>query len=97
MNVEVTYGRAAKVWLSYFWRSLLLTSPLIVGYLVLVTHLKQHAGSMTHEELRSFLRWVRLYGLVFMVLAALLNIVAMRWMLRSGRWRDFRLESVSGT
>jgi len=93
----MTYGRAFKVWWSYFWRALLL--GLLGGFLMvpLMFMLMPHAAHgerLDPQQLHSALARFALLWPLIIVLNVLLQVQAMRWMLKT-RWSDFRLTAMA--
>jgi hypothetical protein len=97
MDIEMTYGRAFKVWWSYVWRALVLsvlvscvTVPLMI---VLMPHVA-HGERLDPDQLhRALARFALLWPLLVIV-NVLLQVQAMRWMLKT-RWSDFRLAAMA--
>jgi len=96
--IDITFGRAFRVWWSYAWRALALSPLVIVPLQIFVfTWIVPHAraAGLGHLTERAALR--ELLGIVWVVCpiaiacAIVLHTIAMRWMLRSARWADFRL------
>jgi hypothetical protein len=91
--VPITFGRGAKIWWSYMWRALVLITPLMVVLVPVVLYVMPHPGRgapVTPDQLHEALSTLRPIWLVTLVVNVLLQVQAMRWMLKT-RWSDFRL------
>lgn len=93
MDIEMTYGRAFKVWWSYFWRAFLLSvvvSCVTVPLMIMLMPHAAHGERLAPEQLRSALARFALLWPLIIIVNVLLQVQAMRWMLKT-RWSDFRL------
>jgi len=93
----MTYGRAFKVWWSYFWRAPVLsllvscvTVPLMIMLMPHVAHGQRLASDQLHSAVA---RFALLWPLIIIV-NVLLQVQAIRWMLKT-RWSDFRLTATA--
>jgi hypothetical protein len=90
--VDVTFGRACKIWWSYTWRalvlSLLVAIPLegLMGFFM-INHLHR-TGNVPDPTIRArlMLAWP-----FVMAITIALQAQGMRWMLRKAAWSDFRV------
>ncbi len=101
-TLEPTFGRSFKVWWSLAWRGFLMTLAIVVptelalGALLfpflpdLSSGQLPEAGRLGHALSAMALAWP-----IVMVATLLAQVLAVRWLLRSGRWSDFRLLLVS--
>jgi hypothetical protein len=98
-SVEITFGRALKVWWSYVWRAMVLTIP--VYFVLLAFMVSFMLPSMSHPgtkpdpaQFQAMMGKFSFVWLVMMVASLLVQILAMRWMLKT-KWSDFRLQPTS--
>jgi threonine/homoserine/homoserine lactone efflux protein len=94
--VEITWGRAFKVWWSFSWRGfvlcLLAMIPLqIILFATVFTHMPHPGQKADPAEFFRMMPFLMLIWLVMMGLVFVLQGYAMRWMLRDAKWSDFRL------
>lgn len=100
-DIEITYGRALKVWWSYLWRAFVLFMPAsllilpLMFWIVPFPTLGQPTPQIEPAQLPAMMGKMFLVWLVIMALSVLLQVQAMRWMLKT-RWREFRLKAVDG-
>jgi hypothetical protein len=93
-SIELTFGRAFKVWWSYSWRAfvlaLLVVVPLeIVMFWFMMGHFpKQGANPAGAARVAGTIAAV---WPILMVVVIALQAQAMRWMLNKARWSDFRV------
>jgi hypothetical protein len=90
-SVELTLGRAFKVWWSYSWRAfvlaLLVVVPLeIVMFWYMMSHLPKQGANPAGAPGTLAAAWP-----IVMVVVIALQAQAMRWMLNKARWSDFRV------
>ena len=99
-DIVITYGRAFKIWWSYLWRAFVLFIPASLLILPLMFWILpfptagQPTPQMHPAELPALMGKMFGVWLVMMVLNVLLQVQAMRWMLKT-QWRDFRLKAVT--
>jgi hypothetical protein len=96
-TVEMTFGRALKVWWSYTWRGMVLTIPLSLVMVIFMFFVMPHpvpGQKPDPAQFRAMFRTLPLFWLIIMVGSVLLQAQAMRWMLKT-RWSDFRLEATN--
>ena len=97
-QIDITWGRALKIWWSYAWRAFVLTLLVMVPLEIamaayMMSHLPKAGGDPTQA--------VRMVGTmailwpIFMAVLLALQIQAMRWMLNKARWSDFRVAVLS--
>jgi hypothetical protein len=93
-SVELTFGRAFKVWWSYSWRAFVLALLVLVPLeLVMFWYLKSHfprQGANPAEATRVAGTMAAVWPILMAVVIAL-QAQAMRWMLNKARWSDFRV------
>lgn len=96
-DVSITSGRAFKIWWSYLWRAFVLFIPASVLILPLMfwilpfPTLGQPTPQIQPAQLPAMMGKMFGVWLDMMVLNVLLQVQAMRWMLKT-QWRDFRLK-----
>jgi len=101
VEIQVTYGRALKIWWSYLWRAFVLLIPVSILVLPLMLWVipfpkpGHPTPQMQPNQIAPMLGKMFLIWLLMMALNVLLQVQAMRWMLKT-TWRDFRLKVVSG-
>ena len=93
-SVELTFGRAFKVWWSYSWRAfvlaLLVLVPLeIVMFWYMMSHVPRQGANPA--EAASVAGTMAAAWPIIMVVVIALQAQAMRWMLNKARWSDFRV------
>jgi uncharacterized membrane protein len=99
-GIDVTFGRAMKIWWSYVWRAILLMLPVMIVAMVIAISILpfpkagQPVPTFRPEQIpgmtsKMFGLW--LFMMVFYIAA---QVQAMRWMLKT-KWSDFRLQAVS--
>ena len=92
--VDITWGRALKVWWSYSWRALVLTLlvmiPLEIIIFALFLRNLPKASSDPADAMRVAGTMAILWPVMMAALLAL-QVQAMRWMLKAARWSDFRV------
>jgi|HubBroStandDraft_6_1064221.scaffolds.fasta_scaffold1067101_2 threonine/homoserine/homoserine lactone efflux protein len=94
--VEITWGRAFKVWWSFSWRgfvlSLLAMIPLqIILFMTVFSRMPRPGQKGDPAEFAKMIPLLMLIWLVMMALVFVLQGYAMRWMLRDAKWSDFRI------
>lgn len=101
-SVDITFGRAFRIWWSYAWRALVLSLLVVIpmqifSFVWFVPHVRALVAA--HGQARLQLREV--FG-IFLILwpiaiicIVILQTTAMRWMLRRARWADFKLTASS--
>jgi hypothetical protein len=87
--IELTFGRAFKVWWSYSWRAFVLMIP--VGLAAILVAAAVVRGPFTPEHMAGSVRAASGVWLMIAIGNVLAQTQAMRWMLKA-RWNDFRLE-----
>lgn len=93
--IELTYGRAFKIWWSYVWRSVVLTIPVMFALLILLRFIlpfPQPGEGLGPGGLQAFAGRMFVAWLIIMTTSVLLQVQAMRWMLQT-KWSDFRLSA----
>jgi threonine/homoserine/homoserine lactone efflux protein len=93
--VELTFGRAFKVWWSYAWRAFVLGIPvavvMMIVWFVLLMPYFPHPGQRPDPALmQAAMGRFSVLWFVFMFLYIVIQVLAMRWMLKT-KWSDFRL------
>jgi hypothetical protein len=96
--VNVTFGRALKIWWSFAWRAwvlmLLVMVPMeIVLFWYMMSHFPKQGAGNPAEAMRMAGTMMVLWP-IFMAVLIALQVQAMRWMLNTVRWSDFRLALV---
>jgi hypothetical protein len=94
--VAITFARGVKIWWSYMWRALVLIIPLTIVLVPVVMYIVPHPASgapVTPDQLHGALSTLRPIWLLTLIVNVLLQVQAMRWMLKT-RWSDFRLVTV---
>jgi hypothetical protein len=101
-TVDITFGRAFRVWWSYAWRSLVLSLLVVIPLQIfVVTRLAPHirAAAVGHglgrPQLREALEFMGVVWPIAIASIIILQTIAMRWMLRRARWADFKLTASS--
>jgi heme/copper-type cytochrome/quinol oxidase subunit 2 len=96
-QVDMTWGRALKVWWSFCWRSMvlffLIVFPLELIGMIFMFRYVPHAGQKDMDPQQS-MRMARAMMIAWPILMALMVAIqaqGMRWMFRKARWSDFRL------
>jgi len=94
--VDITFGRAFRVWWSYAWRGILLSLPVFIPFQIfmltwVLPHV--HAADAGHDipQAREVLFVVGIVVPIVLAGVMVLLATAMRWTLRSARWADFKL------
>jgi heme/copper-type cytochrome/quinol oxidase subunit 2 len=97
-TVDVTLGRAFRVWWSYTWRSMVLSTLVIVPVQILViTWIVPYARAtsvghgLDRPRMRELLELMWFVWPIAIVGMIIVQTIAMRWMLRRARWADFKL------
>lgn len=93
----MTYGRAFKVWWSYFWRAFvlgILVSVVLVPLMIMMMPHVAHGERLDPGQMHSALARFALLWPLIIVVNVLLQVQAMRWMLKT-RWSDFRLAAMA--
>jgi hypothetical protein len=97
-TVDVTLGRAFRVWWSYTWRSMVLSTLVIVPVqIIVITWIVPHARAavvghgLDRPRMRELLELLWLVWPIALVGMIIVQTIAMRWMLRRARWADFKL------
>lgn len=99
-GIDVTFGKALKIWWSYIWRAILLMLPvMIVAMLIAVSILPfpkpgQPASAIRPDQVPGMMSKMFGLWLFMMVLYIGAQVQAVRWMLKT-KWSDFRLQAVS--
>jgi uncharacterized membrane protein len=99
-GIDVTFGKALKIWWSYVWRAILLMLPVMIVAMVIAISILpfpkagQSAPVLRPDQLPGMMS--RMFGLwlFMMVFYIAAQVQAMRWMLKT-KWSDFRLQAVS--
>lgn len=99
-NVEVTWVRALSVWWSFCWRAMVLSFLILVplegiAMFFLISHLPRPGQPMDPQQSMRVASTMMILWPFMMGLIVAIQVVAMRWMLRSARWADFRLAVLS--
>jgi heme/copper-type cytochrome/quinol oxidase subunit 2 len=94
--VDITYGRAVKVWWSYSWRVMVLTLlavlPLQILFLgIMFTHLPAPGHKVDPAEFAKYAPLFIIGWLLVMAVILALQAYGMQWMLRDAKWSDFRI------
>lgn len=95
-TIEITFGRALKIWWSYAWRAFVLMLPVVVVLdivIFFVIPLPKPGQPPGREQLTEFAVRGLLIWLPGMVAYIFLQALAMKWMLKT-RWSGFRLQMV---
>jgi len=96
--VNVTFGRALKLWWSFAWRAwvlmLLVLIPLEIAFMSYMLSHFPKAGGNPAEAMRMAGTMMILWP-IFMAALIALQAQAMRWMLNRARWSDFRVALLS--
>ena len=97
-ELDITFGRALKVWWSYAWRAFVLWIP--VGLAIAISMFwifpfPRPGQGWTPSQVPAMMANGFLIWIMFMAAAIVVQTIAMRWMLKT-RWADFRLVAVSG-
>ena len=97
-TVDITLGRAFRVWWSYAWRSIVLSPLVIVPVQILViTWIVPYARAavvghgLDRPGMREVLELLWVVWPIAIVGMIIVQSIAMRWMLRRARWADFKL------
>ena len=97
-TVDVTLGRAFRVWWSYTWRCMVLSTLVIVpARIIVITWIVPHARAVVvghvldRPRMRELLELLWLVWPIALVGMIIVQTIAMRWMLRRARWADFKL------
>jgi heme/copper-type cytochrome/quinol oxidase subunit 2 len=95
-NVEVTWVRALSIWWSFCWRAMVLSFLIVVplegmGMFFLVSHIPHPGQPLDPQQSMRVASTMLILWPLMMALVVAIQVVAMRWMLRSARWADFRL------
>ncbi|MBS0378998.1 MAG: hypothetical protein JSS29_10975 [Proteobacteria bacterium] len=96
-QVDVTFVRALKVWWSFVWRGFVLGLAVmipveIVMFGILFSHMPTTKGQQLDPTVAARMFPVMaLVWLVMMIGFVFMQGLAMRWMLRSAVWSDFRV------
>jgi hypothetical protein len=96
-TVEMTFGRALKVWWSYAWRTFVLLFPVMMVAMPLMFVLMPHphpGEKPDPSQIRAAMPRFFVIWLVMMAANVLVQVQAMRWMLRT-KWSDFRLAATN--
>jgi hypothetical protein len=93
-SVELTFGRAFKVWWSYSWRAFVLALLVVVPLeIVMFWYMRSHLpkqGANPADAVRVAGTMAAAWPILMAVVIAL-QAQAMRWMLNKARWSDFRV------
>ena len=97
-QLDITFGRALKVWWSYAWRASVLWIP--VGFAMAISMFwivpfPRPGQPWTPSQVSAWMANGFLIWIVVMAVAIVVQTIAMRWMLKT-RWSDFRLVALSG-
>ena len=98
--VDITFGRAFRVWWSYAWRAIVLSLVILIPLQILVftrivPHVRAAAAGHDHAQMRAVLELVAVVWPIAIVCIIVLQTLAMRWMLRRAHWTDFKLVASS--
>jgi hypothetical protein len=91
-SVELTFGRAFKVWWSYSWRVSVLMIPVTFAAALLAAAVVR--GPPRPEHNASSVGAASGVWLIITIGSVLAQAQAMRWMLKT-RWSDFRLDTTN--
>ena len=97
-TIDITLGRAFRVWWSYAWRSIVL-SPLVIVpiQLLVIIWIVPHVRAAVVEHgwnrpgIREVLELMWVVWPIAIIGMIIVQTIAMRWMLRRARWADFKL------
>ncbi|HEV7716929.1 MAG TPA: hypothetical protein VGO53_15125 [Steroidobacteraceae bacterium] len=102
-STDISFARSFQIWWSYAWRTSILMIPVVILGSIMSGSLMAGdlTGSLTGEDATSLhpnqlagvLARLMLVWLLIMVLSVLVQVQAMRWMLKT-RFKGFRLEAV---
>ena len=93
-TVDISYSKALKIWWSYIWRMAVLLAPAaIVAWSTMLWFLPLPRPGQPVQVWEPSARVAAVFTLWLCLMAAsvLLQVQAMRWMLKT-KWRDFRLQ-----
>jgi hypothetical protein len=98
--VDITFGRAFRVWWSYAWRAIVLSPVILIPLQILVftrivPHVRAAAAGHDHAQMRAVLELVAVAWPIAIVCIIVLQTLAMRWMLRRAHWTGFKLVASS--
>jgi heme/copper-type cytochrome/quinol oxidase subunit 2 len=94
--VEITLGRATKIWWSFAWRSMVLSFLVLIPVeaILAVIFFKYIPTKGQHIDPSQVQHVFGVFSIVWLVMVGtmvLLQALGMRWMLKSARWSDFRV------
>jgi hypothetical protein len=98
--IEITYGRALKIWWSYIWRAIVMMIPvLIIAMIISISILPfpkpgQPAPLLQPDQVPGMIGKTFALWLFMMALNIAVQVQAMRWMLKT-KWSGFRLQAVA--
>ncbi len=96
-NIDITFGRAFRVWWSYVWRTLVLSLIVIIpmqvfSFVWFVPHVRAAVAGHGHGlGVRAAFELFGVLWPIAIICIIILQTTAMRWMLRRARWADFKL------
>ena len=97
-TVDVSLGRAFRVWWSYFWRTIVLSTLVIVPLQIFVIiWIVPHARAafvgqgLDRPRMHELIKLLWFVWPIAIVGTIIVQTIAMRWMLRRARWPDFKL------
>jgi hypothetical protein len=97
-TVDITLGRAFRVWWSYAWRSIVLSPLVIVPVQIpVITWIVPHVRAavvghgLDRPRMQEVLELLWVVWPIAIVGMIIVQTIAMRWMLRRARWADFKL------
>lgn len=101
-SVDITFGRALRVWWSYAWRALVLSLIVVIpmqifSFAWFVPHVRAvvAAHGQGRPQLREAFELFWVLWPIAIICMIILQTTAMRWMLRRARWADFKLVASS--
>jgi hypothetical protein len=99
-TIEVTFGRALKIWWSFLWRATVLMIPVMVVAMIISIAIfpfpkpGQPAATLQPDQLPAMMGKAFFLWLFMMSFNIAMQVQAIRWMLKT-KWRGFRLQVVS--
>jgi hypothetical protein len=97
-TIDVTYGKATKIWWSYCWRACILMLPVmllvsVVAFAMLPFPKPGQTAVFAPEDMPSLAGKMGIVWIFLMALNIFLQVQAMKWMLKT-KWQDFQLHAV---
>jgi hypothetical protein len=95
-NVDVTLVRALRIWWSFCWRAMVLSFLMLfpleaIAMFFVFSHMPPPGQKMSPQDAMRMSSTMMVVWPFMMAAIVGTQVVAMRWMLRSARWADFRL------